>query len=71
MALNKDDIIERQKVLVEDAQKVQARIGEMEKELANAKNLLQALNGALQQCAEFAQKIDNEDSDVGNGEDTD
>ena len=49
MALSKDDIVERQKVLVEDAQKVQARIGEMEKELANAKNLLQALNGALQQ----------------------
>jgi hypothetical protein len=29
------------------------------------------LNGALQQCAEFAQKFDDEDGDAGNGGDTD
>ena len=65
MALSKEDIIERQKTLIEDAKNVQGRISELEKALDENKNLLQALNGAMQQCNEFAKSFEDDNSDDG------
>ena len=65
MALIKEDIIERQKTLIEDAKNVQGRISELEKALDENKNLLQALNGAMQQCNEFAKSFEDDNSDDG------
>ena len=65
MALSKEDIIARQKPLIEDAKNVQGRISELEKALDENKNLLQALNGAMQQCNEFAKSFEDDNSDDG------
>ena len=65
MALTKEDIVERQKTIVADAETVQKRIIDLQKALEENKNLLQALSGALQQCNDFL-KLENEESDDGN-----
>ena len=65
MALTKENIVERQETLVNDAKVVQERIAELTKALEENKNLLQALSGALQQCNDFL-KLENEESDDGN-----
>ena len=67
MSLSKEEIVERQKTLFADAEIVQKRIIDLEKALEENKNLLQALNGAMQQCSEFAKSFDDDESDVGNG----
>lgn len=67
MAISKEDIIERQKTLVEDAKQVQTRISDIKAALQENENLLQALNGAMQQCNEFLKSFENEDGDAGNG----
>ena len=67
MSLSKEEIVERQKTLFADAETVQKRIIDLEKALEENKNLLQALNGAMQQCTEFAKSFDDDESDVGNG----
>ena len=67
MSLTKEDIAERQKTLFADVETVQKRIADLEKALEENKNLLQALNGAIQQCAEFAKTIDDANGDAGNG----
>ena len=66
MALTKENIVERQETLVNDAKVVQERIAELTKALEENKNLLQALSGALQQCNDFL-KLENENGDAGNG----
>jgi chromosome segregation ATPase len=70
MSLSKVDIVERQKTIVSDAETVQKRIVELTKALEESKNLLQALNGAMQQCNEFLKSFEeenNEKGDAGNG----
>ena len=67
MSLTKEDIAERQKTIVADAETVQKRIADLEKALDENRNLLQALSGALQQCNDFLKKFEDEKSDVGNG----
>ena len=67
MSLTKEDIAERQKTIVADAETVQKRIADLEKALDENKSLLQALSGALQQCSDFLKKFEDEKSDVGNG----
>ena len=70
MPLTKEDIVERQKTIVKDAEAVQSRIVELNKALEENKNLLQALSGALQQCNEFAKTFEDEEGDAGNGKKT-
>ena len=67
MSISKEDIVERQKTLIEDAKNVQGRISDLEKALEENKNLLQALNGAMQQCNEFLKSFEDDNSDAGNG----
>jgi len=65
MALSKEDIIERQKTLMEDAKQVQTRIGDIKNALQENENLLQALNGAMQQCNEFLKSFEDDNGDDG------
>ena len=65
MALSKEDIIERQKTLLEDAKQVQTRISDIKNALQENENLLQALTGAMQQCNEFAKSFEDDNSDDG------
>jgi len=51
--------------LVEDAKNVQTRIKEIQSALKENENLLQALNGALQQCNEFSKSFDDDNGDDG------
>ena len=67
MSISKEDIVERQKTLIEDAKNVQGRISDLEKALEENRNLLQALNGAMQQCNEFLKSFEDDNSDAGNG----
>ena len=67
MALSKEDIIERQKTLLEDAKQVQTRISDIKNALQENENLLQALNGAMQQCNEFLKSFEDVNGDAGNG----
>ena len=67
MSLTKEDIAERQKTIVADAETVQKRIADLEKALDENKSLLHDLSGALQQCSDFLKKFEDEKSDVGNG----
>ena len=65
MSISKEDIVERQKTLIEDAKNVQGRISDLEKALEENKNLIQALNGAMQQCNEFLKSFEDDNSDDG------
>ncbi len=65
MSISKEDIVERQKTLIEDAKNVQGRISDLEKALEENKNLLQALNGAMQQCNEFLKSFEDDNGDDG------
>ena len=65
MSISKEDIVERQKTLIEDAKNVQGRISDLEKALEENKNLLQALNGAMQQCNEFLKSFEDDSGDDG------
>ena len=67
MSLTKEDIVARRDTIISDAQEVQKRVLELTKATEENKNLLQALNGALQQCNEFLKSFEDEDSDAGNG----
>ena len=67
MSLTKEDIVARRDTIISDAQEVQKRILELTKATEENKNLLQALNGALQQCNEFLKSFEDEDGDAGNG----
>ena len=65
MSISKEDIVERQKTLIEDAKNLQGRISDLEKALEENKNLLQALNGAMQQCNEFLKSFEDDNGDDG------
>ncbi len=65
MSISKEDIVERQKTLIEDAKNVQGRISDLEKALEENKNLLQALNGAMQQCNDFLKSFEDDNGDDG------
>ena len=65
MSISKEDIVERQKTLIEDAKNVQGRISDLEKALEENKNLLQALNGAMQQGNEFLKSFEDDNGDDG------
>jgi hypothetical protein len=67
MTLTKENIVERRDTIISDAQEVQKRVLELAKATEENKNLLQALNGALQQCNEFLKSFEDEDGDAGNG----
>ena len=73
MAITKENIEERRIVLQNDINSAKQRMAEYDKKKQEDIALLNALTGALQQCENFLQELDNEEpemaSDDGNDKD--
>ena len=73
MAITKENIEERRIVLQNDINSAKQRMAEYDKKKQEDIALLNALTGALQQCENFLQGLDNEEpemaSDDGNDKD--
>ena len=70
MMITKNVIEERKKTLETDIETVRGRLVELDSQRNENTALLQALQGAVQQCNDFLKRIDDESSDVGDGEET-
>ena len=66
--ITKEVIEERKKTLETDIETVRGRLVELDSQKNENTALLQALQGAVQQCNDFLKRIDDESSDVGDGE---
>ena len=66
--ITKNVIEERKKTLETDIETVRGRLVELDSQRNENTALLQALQGAVQQCNDFLKRIDEESSDVGDGE---
>ena len=73
MAITRENIEERKNVLMNDINTARQRMAEYDKKKQEDIALLNALTGALQQCENFLQELDNEEpemaSDDGNDKD--
>ena len=73
MAITKENIEERKNVLMNDLNVARQRVAEYERKKQEDIALINALTGAVQQCENFLQELDNEEpemaSDDGNDED--
>ena len=73
MSITKENIEERKNVLQNDINSTKQRMVEYDKKKQEDIALLNALTGALQQCENFLQELDNEEpemaSDDGNDKD--
>ena len=67
MMITKNVIEERKKTLETDIETVRGRLVELDNQKNENTALLQALQGAIQQCNDFLKRIDDESSDVGDG----
>jgi len=65
--ITKEIIEERKKTLETDIETVRGRLVELDSQKNENTALLQALQGAVQQCNDFLKRIDDESSDVGDG----
>jgi len=61
--LSKDDIMQRREALMVDLNTVQGKLTELEKQRLETVALQNALTGAVQQCDDFLNKLNNEESD--------
>ena len=72
MSITKENIEERKNVLMNDVNATKQRMAEYDKKKQEDIALLNALTGAVQQCENFLQELDNEEpemaSDDGNDE---
>ena len=72
MSITRENIEERRNVLMNDMNAAKQRIAEHDKGKQEDIALLNALTGAVQQCENFLQELDNEEpemaSDDGNDE---
>jgi len=66
--ITKEVIEERKKTLTADIETVRGRLAELDNQRNENTALLQALQGAVQQCNDFLKRIDDESSDVENNE---
>jgi hypothetical protein len=65
--INEEMINERKETLLSDIEIVKMRLIEIEKKRLEDQALINALNGAVQQCNDFLKVIHDEESDVGDG----
>ena len=72
MAITRENFEERKNVLMNDMNAARQRVAEYDRKKQEDIALLNALTGALQQCENFLQELDNEEpemaSDDGNDE---
>ena len=72
MSITRETIEERRNVLMNDINSAKQRMAEYDKKKQEDIALLNALTGAVQQCENFLQELDNEEpemaSDDGNDE---
>ncbi len=68
MSINKERLEERKGTLQSDIEVVRNRIADWEKKKIEDSALLNALSGALQQCNEFLNEINDVTGDDGNDE---
>jgi len=64
MAITKENIEERKNVLMNDMNAAKQRMAEHDKKKQEDIALLNALTGALQQCENFLQELDNEEPEM-------
>ena len=73
MTITRETIEERRNVLMNDMNSAKQRMAEYDKKKQEDIALLNALTGAIQQCENFLQELDNEEpemaSDDGNDKD--
>ena len=73
MTITRETIEERRNVLMNDMNAARQRVAEYDRKKQEDIAMLNALTGALQQCENFLQELDNEEpemaSDDGNDED--
>ena len=64
MMISEDNIKKRISVLDADIQKVSMQLQELDKQKQDAVALMNALNGAKQQCMSFLQDLNNDEPEV-------
>ena len=64
MAITKENIEERKNVLMNDMNSAKQRMAEYDKKKQEDIALLNALTGAIQQCENFLQELDNEEPEM-------
>ena len=68
--LNEDKLKERLQVLENDIQKVSEQMVSLDKQKTDAIAMLNALNGAKQQCQSFLNDLNNDDQPSGLSDDS-
>ena len=69
--INKDNIEERLTVLNDDIVKVQEQMKNLEQQRIEAVGLMNALQGAKQQCQSFLNELNNDEPDASDSGDVD
>ena len=64
MTITKENIEERKNVLQNDMNAARQRVAEYDRKKQEDIALLNELTGALQQCVNFLQELDNEESEM-------
>ena len=69
--LNDDKIKERLEVLENDIKRVSEQMVSLDKQKSDAIAMLNALNGAKQQCQSFLKELNNDEPDVSDSDSSD
>ena len=68
MSLSEKQILKRKEILLKDLEQQQNNVQVLEKQKIEAIALVNALTGAIQQCDQFLNELNNASSDVENNE---
>ena len=68
MSLSEKQILKRKEILLKDLEQQQNNVQILEKQRIEAIGLTNALTGAIQQCDQFLNELNNASSDVENNE---
>jgi|TARA_B100001094_G_C17771140_1_gene595110 hypothetical protein len=68
MSLSEEQIVTRKGILLKDLEQQQSNVQVLEKQKLEAIALVNALTGAIQQCDQFLNELNNASSDVENNE---
>ena len=68
MTISEEQILKRKEILLKDLEQQQNNVQILEKQRIEAIGLTNALRGAIQQCDQFLNELNNASSDVENNE---